>query len=201
MHNHTWRIAQGWLVHPVCEAAMGGFRGLSGSISWQPQRARLCMCVWEGCERLHFIKLIPSSGLSLSPPPNGIIHCSLILFGPEPSLIGGRRRPPSSPAPPPPPPGDVDLIEATDNWFHRAAAERDGEGKAEKRRGLRELYVSGSIFYIILPIIRHVIGIPPREPAWHAEDYRPPMLSLDVNTPWAVKCSPTGAAADRGGTN
>lgn len=163
MHNHTWRIAQGWLVHPVCEAAMGGFRGLFGSISWQPQRVHLSVCVCEGCERLHFIKLIPSSGLSLSPPPNGIIHCSLILFARslcwwEP--FQARRRPLSSP---PPPPGDTDLIEATDNWFHRAARERwIGKDRIGERseRTLREWLH----FLHNPPIIRHVIGILPESP-------------------------------------
>lgn len=51
-----------------------------------------------------FIKHIPSSSLSLSPPPNGIIYCSLILFA---RILYTR------------PLRDRDHAEETDNWFHQ----------------------------------------------------------------------------------
>lgn len=52
MHKHFYRLAWGWLVNPVSEAAMGGIPGLGRSICWQPQ------CVWA-YEWVHFIKHIP----------------------------------------------------------------------------------------------------------------------------------------------
>lgn len=172
MHNHTQRIAQGWLVHPVCEAAMGGFQGLSGSISWQAK------CVCECCERLHFIKHIPSSGLSLSPLPNGIIHCSLTLFAwslcsQEPFVTFA-------------------IATETAIWLRKLIIDFIWQ------QSWGALGAESERLEWTLPEWVHFLHNPPQsssshhhatgEPVWHIEDYCA-MLSLDVNTQWPVKCS------------
>lgn len=171
MHKHTERIAQGWLVHPVSEAAVGGFRGLSGSMSWQPQ------CVWEHCERLHFIKHIPRSGLSLSlSKRNNSLFLDFVCL--ESSQAWAFR--------------SFAIAVETAIWLRKLIID------FIRQRGCWPLGAESERSEGTLPEWDHFLHNPPQsssslrhatgEPVWHIEDYCA-MLSLDVNTQWPVKCS------------
>ena len=138
--------------------------------------APVCVHVCERCERLHFIKHIPHSGLSLSSstwnnslfPDFVCLETSRPSFTPSPLCRWARVR--------------KLIIDFIRQWSH-------GPLQAESQRLERTL-----------PEWLHFIHNPPQsscsqhratgEPVWHTEDYCA-MLSLDVNTQWPVKCSPT----------
>lgn len=171
MHKHPFRIAQGWLVHPVSETAMGGFRGLSGSISWQPQ------CVCEHCERWCFIKHIPRSGLSLSSSKwNNSLFLDFVCS--ESSQAWAFR--------------SFAIAVETVIWFRKLIID------FIRQRGCGPLGAERERLEGTLPEWVHFLHNPPQsssrhhyatgEHVWHIEDYCA-MLSLDVTTQWPVKCS------------